>query len=315
MHNIKTNFGRIYRICKEFFEGEVDTKGNFQFYPKATAMADLEIVALACTMEALGIDSENLLWSKLKKDYPTLFNRLICRTRFNRRRRRLQPYIVKIQDAVSKRLENQSQAMVIDSIPVPVVKMARERTYKAFRKCFDTAPAKGYSAVNRGWFIGYKLHVVIFDNGVVQQSGVTKGNIHDINYLKGLRNLPSGKLLLGDRAYRSNSLQMDLFDNFKVKLRVPFRINQHEYKKHPKKYKSKRQMVETFFAQMCDQLNLKRNYAKSFDGLVTRLTSKLSAMSILHWINYLNGRKLAQIKHIKALAYVLLVGYLNTQLC
>lgn len=297
MHNIKTNFGRIYRICKEFFEGEVNTKGNFQFYPKATAMADLEIVALACTMEALGIDSENLLWSKLKKDYPTLFNRLICRTRFNRRRRRLQPYIVKIQDTVSKRLENQSQAMVIDSIPVPVVKMARERTYKAFRKSFDTAPAKGYSAVNRGWFIGYKLHVVIFDNGVVQQSGVTKGNIHDINYLKGLRNLPSGKLLFGDRAYRLNSMQMDLFDNFKVKLRVPFRINQHEYKKHPKKYKSKRQMVETFFAQMCDQLNLKRNYAKSFDGLVTRLTSKLSAMSILHWINYLNGRKLAQIKH------------------
>ena len=297
MHNIKTNFGRIYRICKEFFEGEVDTKGNFQFYPKPASMADLEIIALACTMEALGIDSENLLWCKLKKDYPGLFSRLICRTRFNRRRRRLQPYIVKIQDEVSKRLENQSQAMVIDSIPVPVVKMARERTYKAFRKSFDTAPAKGYSAVNRGWFIGYKLHVVIFDNGVVQQSGVTKGNIHDINYLKGLKKLPSGKLLLGDRAYRSNPLQMDLFDRFNVNLRVPFRINQHEYKKHPKKYKSKRQMVETFFAQMCDQLNLKRNYAKSYDGLVTRLTSKLSAMSILQWINHLNGRKLAQIKH------------------
>lgn len=297
MHNIKTNFGRIYRICKEFFEGEVDTKGNFQFYPKPASMADLEVVALACTMEALGIDSENLLWSKLKKDYPTLFIRLICRSRFNRRRKRLQPYIVKIQEEVSKRLENQSQAMVIDSIPVPVVKMARERTYKAFRKNFETAPAKGYSAVNRGWFIGYKLHVVIFDNGVVQQSGVTKGNIHDINYLKNLKKLPFGKLLLGDRAYRSNPLQMELFDKFNVKLRVPFRINQHEYKKHPKKYKSKRQMVETFFAQMCDQLNLKRNYAKSFDGLVTRLTSKLSAMSILHWINYLNGRKLAQIKH------------------
>ncbi len=297
MHNIKTNFGRIYRICKEFFEGEVDTKGNFQFYPKPASMADLEIVALACTMEALGIDSENLLWCKLKKDYPGLFIRLICRTRFNRRRKRLQPYIVKIQDEVSKRLEDQSQAMVIDSIPVPVVKMARERTYKAFKKSFDTAPAKGYSAVNWGWFVCYRLHVVVFDNGVVQQSGVTKGNIHDINYLKGLEKVPSGKVLLGDRAYRSNPLQMDLFEKFNVKLRVPFRINQHEYKKHPKKYKSKRQMVETFFAQMCDQLNLKRNYAKSFDGLVTRLTSKLSAMSILQWINHLNGRKLAQIKH------------------
>ncbi len=297
MHNIKTNFGRIYRICKEFFEGEADNKGNLQFYPKSPAMADLEVIALACTMEALGIDSENLLWSKLKKDYQGLFVHLICRTRFNRRRKRLQPHIVKIQDEVSSRLENQSQAMVIDSIPVPVVKMARERTYKAFRKNFDTAPGKGFSSVNRGWFIGYKLHVVIFDNGVVQQSGVTKGNIHDINYLKGLKKLPAGKLLLGDKAYRSNPLQMDLFEKFQVKLRVPFRMNQHDYKRHPKKYKSKRQMVETFFAQMCDQLNLKRNYAKSFEGLLTRLTSKLSAMSILHWINHVNGRKLAQIKH------------------
>ena len=48
---------------------------------------------------------------------------------------------------------------------------------------------------------------------------------------------------------------------------------------------------------MCDQLNLKRNYAKSYEGVVVRLTSKLSSMSILHWINHLNGIKLAQIKH------------------
>ena len=297
MHNIKTNFGRFYRICKEFFEDETDPRGNFQFYPKSPMMADLEVIALSCTMEALGIDSENLLWSKIKKDYPGMFSHLICRTRFNRRRRRLQPYILKVQDKISAKLEDQSQTMVIDSIPVPVVKMARERTYKAFRKNFETSPAKGYSSVNRGWFIGYKLHVVIFDNGVVQQSGFTRGNVHDINFLKGLNKLPANKLLLGDRAYRSKPLQMDLFDKYSVKLKTPFRINQHDYKKHPKKYKSKRQMVETFFAQMCDQLNLKRNYAKTYEGLLTRLTSKLSSMSILHWINHLNGKKLAQIKH------------------
>ena len=297
MHNIKTNFGKFYRICKEFFEDEADNSGNLQFYPKMPVMADLEVIALSCTMEALGIDSENLLWSKIKKDYAGMFVPLICRTRFNRRRRRLQPYIVKVQDKVSAKLEDQSETMVIDSIPVPVVKMARERTYKAFRRNFETAPAKGYSSVNKGWFIGYKLHVVIFDNGVVQQSGMTKGNVHDINYLKSLDKLPAQKQLLGDRAYRSKPLQMDLFEKYQVKLRVPFRINQHDYKKHPKKYKSKRQMVETFFAQMCDQLNLKRNYAKSYDGLLTRLTSKLSSMSILHWINHLNGKKIAQIKH------------------
>lgn len=139
--------------------------------------------------------------------------------------------------------------------------------------------------------------MIIFDNGVVQQSGITKGNVHDINFLKSVSNLPGGKFLLDDRAYRSHPLQMGLFDQFNVKLKVPFRMNQKAYKKHPRKWKSKRQMVETFFAQMCDQFNVKRNYAKNYDGLVTRLTSKLSAMSLLHWLNYQNRRTLTRIKH------------------
>ena len=230
MHNIKTNFGRFYRICKEIFEDEADKSGNLHFYPRKPKMTDLQVISLSCIMEALGIDSENLLWSKLKTDYPGLFPDLICRSRFNRRRRRLQGHIMKVQDKISERLENQSQAMVIDSVPIPVIKLAREKSYKAFRKDFDTAPAKGYSAVNKGWFIGYKLHVVIFDNGVVQQSGITKGNIHDINFLKSITKLPADKQLLGDRAYRSKPLQMDLFENFNVKLRLPFRINQHDNK-------------------------------------------------------------------------------------
>ena len=297
MHNIRTNFGRFYCICKEFFEQEADRKGNLQFYPRPPKMSDVQIIALSCMMEALSIDSEHLLWAKLKTDYHGLFPGLICRTRFNRRRRRLQSYITELQDKIGKQLEGHSNIMVIDSIPVPVVKLAREKTYKSFRKDFATAPAKGYSAVNRGWFIGYKLHVVIFDNGVVQQSGVTKGNVHDIRYLKDITKLPEGKYLLGDRAYRSMPLQIDLFERYEVRLKVPYRINQHDYKKHPRRYKSKRQMVETFFAQLCDQMNLKRNYAKSYNGLTTRLASKLSAMSVLHWLNYQNGRKLAKIKY------------------
>jgi len=156
---------------------------------------------------------------------------------------------------------------------------------------------QGYGAVNKGWFIGYKLHVLMYDNGVVQQSGITKGNVHDINFLKSLDHLPACKEIIGDRAYISKTLRMDLFDHYQVKLKVPFRNNQHDYKRHPKKYKSNRQMIETFFPQMYDHLNLLRNYAKTYEGLVVRLTSKLSSMSILHWINYLNGRKIAQIKH------------------
>ena len=217
MHNIHTNFCKFYEIYIEIFEQAIDKDKNFQFYPVKPKMNDLEIISLSCCMEALGIDSENLLWSKLKTDYSSLFSNLIDRSRFNRRRKRLFDCILRLQEHVSGRLENLSQIMVVDSISVPVVKMAREKTHKAFRQTFETAPAKGYSAVNKGWFIGYKLHVVIYDNGVVQESGMTKGNVHDINFLKNIKHLPGEIQILGDRAYISKTLQMDLFDHYQVK--------------------------------------------------------------------------------------------------
>lgn len=48
----------------------------------------------------------------------------------------------------------------------------------------DTLAASsiGYNAVKKRWFIGFKLQVVIYNSKVVQQSGFTKGNVHDIKH-------------------------------------------------------------------------------------------------------------------------------------
>jgi hypothetical protein len=40
---------------------------------------------------------------------------------------------------------------------------------------------------------------------------------------------------------------MELFEQYKITLKVSFRYNQHDHIKHPEKYKLKRQMSETFF--------------------------------------------------------------------
>jgi hypothetical protein len=56
-------------------------------------------------------------------------------------------------------------------------------------------------------------------------------------------------------------------------------------------------MVETVYAQLCDHLNLKKNYANSYAGISARLTSKLSGVSLLQFINYRNGNKISKIKH------------------
>ena len=47
--------------------------------------------------------------------------------------------------------------------------------------------------------------MVIFDNGVVQQSGITIGNVYDINFLKQIIDLPTQKRIVGDWSLWINS--------------------------------------------------------------------------------------------------------------
>lgn len=57
-----------------------------------------------------------------------------------------------------------------------------------------------------------------------------------------------------------------------------------------------RKRIETLFSQLCDQFMIRRNYAKSFQGLATRVMSKLTALTLIQWLNQRNGNNLNNLK-------------------
>ena len=59
MHNLKTNFDKIFIITKSFFSGSIDVDGNFNYYPRKPKMSDCEIITMSILCESIGIDSEN----------------------------------------------------------------------------------------------------------------------------------------------------------------------------------------------------------------------------------------------------------------
>ncbi len=62
-----------------------------------------------------------------------------------------------------------------------------------------------------------------------------------------------------------------------------------------------RQIIETVNGQLVEQFDIERNYAHMFEGLCTRLLSKLTAHTLLISLNRLLGN--AYPLHIKALAF------------
>ena len=64
-------------------------------------MSDCQIIAFAITGESLGIDSESYLWGKLKNEHSQDFPNLIDRSNFNRRRKRLYPFIEQLNKDIA----------------------------------------------------------------------------------------------------------------------------------------------------------------------------------------------------------------------
>lgn len=58
-----------------------------------------------------------------------------------------------------------------------------------------------------------------------------------------------------------------------------------------------RKRIETLFSQLCDQFMIIRNYAKDTDGLFARIIGKISALTILQYINYKNEKPIGRVKY------------------
>ena len=299
MHDLRAMYEKTLEITKEMFADDTDENGNFSFYPRKPKMSDLQIIALAVSSESACINSENLLFSKLNTDFKDRFPELIDRTRFNRRRRMLRPYFLEMTKRLSMTMGVDSQIDIVDSMPCPIVKNSREKSFRICKEDPENAPRKGFSAVDQRYYIGYKLHLLTNEHGVFQDMQITPANVHDINFLKELQpeEYCRGKTLLGDRGYISEQVQVDLFTQYEINLEVPYRTNQKSKIPVDKIKGRKRRRIEVQFAQLCDQFRLKLNYAKSYAGFLCRAISKLAAIAVLQRVNIEKGRPLNHIKH------------------
>ncbi len=297
MHNLKSNFDKILKITKSFYKGSIDADHNYYFYPNKPKMSDCEIIALSLLGETIGI-GENYLFGKIKSDHINDFPNLIHRSHFNRRRRRLGDLIARLNDRISSLLNEGENIYLVDSIPVPICKNARINRSKICKDDFETAPDRGYSAINKSYFYGYKLHLATSIRGVYSSMELTKASIHDIHFLNEGKHSGIGDCaLIADKGYVSEPIQKDLFTTRPIKLFTPVNSNQHDKERIPFIFMKSRKRIEPLFSQLCDQLMLKRNYAKSTKGLSVRILCKITAVTMLQYINYQNQKPLNHLKY------------------
>lgn len=288
--NNMNNFLRNYRKILETLQ-LVESKMNFLNQIRKPKLSDIELIAIDLTSEYMSIDSEYQLFRTLPLDLSSKIERSV----YNRRKRKLFFY----RDSLRKKLANQiatQDYFIVDSMPLEVCKLSRSSRSCVCKEDYQTSPDKGYCASQDNNYYGYKLHAVCTVDGVFTDFDLTQASIHDIHYLKNIKQLYQNCTILGDKGYLSVDYQRDLFSSNQIRLEVPMRRNQKDYKPQAYIFRKSRKRIETLFSQLCDQFMIRRNYAKSFDGFKNRILSKIMALTVIQLINKLNNRNINNLK-------------------
>ncbi len=276
MHNFQTNYDKILEVLNT-----IEPKSNFLHQIRKPRLTDKELIAINLTSEFMSIDSEHQLFRLL----PEKLLAKIERSVYNRRRRRLFDAIELIREQLSNFFNEFEDCFIVDSMPLEVCKLSRSSRSRICKEQTYCTPDRGYCATQSTSYYGYKLHAVCSVKGVFKSLDITPASVHDIHYLKDIKTQLNDCLIIGDKGYLSADIQMNLFDEYNIKLSTPMRKNQYNYKQQPYVFRKSRKRIETLFSQLCDQFMIRRNYAKSFEGFKTRILSKITALTIIQYLN------------------------------
>lgn len=274
------NLIRNYEIILEIISKQ-DISFDFLQIRKPK-LGNIELIALNLTAEFMGINSECQLFRDISG---TFLASKIERSVYNRRKRGLFPYIEKLRQKLSNAFNENEDQFIIDSMPLEVCKNARANRSKICKDVDYAKPNKGFCASQQMYYYGYKLHGICSLNGVFQSIDITPASVHDIHLLKDVKWNYSDCTLLGDMGYLSIDYQLDLFQSSQIKLQTPMRKNQFNYVKQPYIFRKSRKRIETLFSQLCDQFRIRQNFAKSFIGFKTRILSKITAVTLIQYLN------------------------------
>lgn len=295
-----TSFVIIDDLYKEFVPQSIQHR-----HGPDSCFSDSEVLAISWVGELLTIDSENAWCSFVKKQFGDLFPHLPERSRFNRRRRNLW----KVTDFLRQRILGMlpsDDILLVDSLPVPICDFKRAYFSKSPLK---TEALNGLQATyghcatkNLGTFLGFRVHLLLSQEGLPLTFVVANADIDDRDVLPQMIESFLNTIVIGDKGYVSDPLRQELKVTYGIDLLAQKRSNQkNPYPPWVKRTINRlRKRIEVSINQLEDQFHLAKVRARTHWGLLTRISDKFAAFTLGAFLNRCLGRPLLA---LKALAF------------
>lgn len=263
--------------------------------------SDKFILKLAIVQNLLGFTSERSFLRFVPELKCLEFGQLPDHSQYNRRLKRLCPLIEKLTLRINNQLKiDRSKIRVIDTTPVPVIRLSRAKKRKTFTD--KTKVNIGYCAAQKMYYCGVKLNLLVNKDGIPYQYYLKPARKSDIRCLEEIlvkEKRLSDIVLVGDKGYISDFNKHWFKQCWKISLITSYRRNQKKKNtKKENKLLKKRKIIETVIGQLKDQMELERLRAKTYQGLTSRIDNLIFTYLFGVYFNKKHRRNLLNLKNI-----------------
>jgi hypothetical protein len=193
------------------------------------------------------------------------------RVSYNRFIELAQSVLVPLCAYLSTRRVTSKGISFVDSTPLRVCHNKRIPRHRGFREIAQ----RGKTSM--GWFYGFKLHLIIDDEGNLVSFFVSPGNLDDRKGLKEMTKYVKGKLF-GDKGYISQALREELWESG-IQLITNVRSNMKKVilEEMDKILLRKRSLIETVYDQLKNISQIEHSRHRSLSGLMVNIVCSLIA--------------------------------------
>lgn len=262
MNKILDKLCEIYCFVDDFLQSHPQLSEWRRSNRGKPRLADAEILTIALMQSEFGVESLRKTFLLIEENFPAEFPELCGYKQFIRRLHRLTHITEKLFEVTASFYR--SELYLMDAKPIPVCLPSRHRRVRLLR---DDGAYFGKST--KGWFFGFKLHVLATAEKKVCNVILTPANYADRTVAEALTEFLEARIVIGDLGYRGAKLQDELMEENDCLL-----ITKQDARQRKRRLPPVRQRIEAGFSMLWHHF-IDRVFSRSWMGLWNTILLKL----------------------------------------
>jgi transposase len=261
----------LYCFVDEFLKAHPQL-AHWRHSPHAQPQfSDAEVLTIALLQGVFEVATLKQTYRLVVQNWPTAFPQRSSYKQWLTRVHHLLPQVGRLLAATCTHPWQAARLYLLDSKPIPLCLPIRHGRVRLLR---DEGAYFGKSS--KGWFFGFKLHLLRHIDGRVLNIVLTPGNCDDRIPALGLVQGLAGGITLGDLGYRGPDCATALADEAEMLL-----ITRDQAPAHRFVLSQVRQQVETTFSQLWRKF-VDRVFSRSWQGLWNTIQLKVLYYNLRH---------------------------------